>query len=130
METKFEITLLAAYCSSFPPRSESEAREEYLRVFKFDHSFTFVQWEETALVAPMEWTETGTDESGTFNIFTPSTNNPYRLYKTSRIDYSGRVFEFHTFYHDIGAVFATMSLMRAMVAAEIVSDKQAIITLY
>ncbi|ETN36723.1 uncharacterized protein HMPREF1541_09001 [Cyphellophora europaea CBS 101466] len=94
VETKFEITLLAAYCGSFPLRSESEAREEYSRVFNIGEAFTIIQREETALEAPMKWTETGMDETETFNIFTAATDNLYRVYKTSHVKYSGRSFEF------------------------------------
>lgn len=77
------------------------------------------------MAAPKEWTEIKTDESGTFNMFAPASfDHPYRMYKTSHIDCSGRVFEFHTFYDGVGAAFASSTFMNAMLKAQIVSDER------
>ncbi|ETN36749.1 uncharacterized protein HMPREF1541_09027 [Cyphellophora europaea CBS 101466] len=120
VETMLELSILAKYCSGLHLRRRDEVEEEYLHNFGHNQSFTVVQWEELALPAPLEWDEAGMDNSSTFNIFQPtSNNNPYCMYKTSHIGCSGKVFEVHTFYRSPEAVVDPVGLMIAMIKIQI-----------
>lgn len=122
VETGFDLKILSIYCNDRPLCCQKDAQDEYQRVFAARGSFTFVQRQETALPPPMEWKETGEDESGRFSIFVPALDsNPYYQYKASHFDSLGRIFEFHTFYHDPAAAFAPNRLMLAMLQAGVVS---------
>ena len=80
-------------------------------------SFTFIQAEQAAIAAPMQWSEEGEDDSGHFRIFAPAEDfNPYLRHKIGRAEMHGRAFVFHTFYRREEVAFDRKKFMEIMIA--------------